>query len=210
MSLESSGNRLRFFHALGIDPERVWSLRQIHSRTVIDPGSAANLPSEKIVKEIPEADGFVVPRGEHILSVTVADCLPIFLADRRGRCFGAFHSGWKGTGIVIDGLHMMENRYGMEAADAEVFIGPSIGPCCYHVDEKRSREFLSAYGTGAVKGTSLDLPWVNRTILQEAGVPDEGIHVDGSCTSCDPRFSSFRRQGPDSFTRMLALIGYFQ
>ncbi len=203
MGRESRDNREILYRSLGISHQKVWTLKQIHSKTVIAvPPLSRDTPLE--------GDGLVSGEKEHVLGVTVADCLPIFLADQKGRCFGAFHSGWKGTGIVLEGLELMKEQYGVNPEQIEAFIGPSIGPCCYRVDLKRQELFRNRYGERSLRGESLDLPRVNSSLLQGAGVPMRQITIEGSCTCCDGRFGSFRREGPDGFTRMLALIGYFQ
>ncbi len=118
--------RAGLFAALGVEPGRVRCVRQVHSRAVvrIDGSEAPDGP-------FPEADGMTTDRPDLLLTVTVADCLPIFLADRRTGAFALVHSGWKGTGIVVEAVRLMEAAYGTHAADLAATIGPGIGPCCY-------------------------------------------------------------------------------
>jgi len=196
--------RSRLFTALGVAPDRVRAVRQVHSRTVIrvDGSEAADGP-------FVEADGMVSDRPDLLLTVTVADCLPILLADPRTGGFGLVHSGWKGTGIVVEAARTMARVFGSRAADIAVTIGPGIGPCCYTVPEDRHRLFRADFGDRAVQrgldgSFRLDLRAANVALLEREGVGHVSIVSD--CTSCDPLLGSFRRQGP-GFTRMLAFIG---
>lgn len=142
------------------------------------------------------------------LAVTVADCMPIFLSDRAGGAHGILHSGWKGTGIVAVALDLMHSRWGTEPADLEVVLGPCIGACCYRVDEARAEAFAAQWGEAAVRiggdgAPHLDLRAANITLLQQRGV--ERITVVSDCTACSEILGSFRREGAQRFTRMLAV-----
>ena len=63
------------------------------------------------------------------MSVRTADCYPILMADLRNRAVAAVHAGWRGTAakIIVRTLAEMCARFGTEAADVSVAIGPGIG-----------------------------------------------------------------------------------
>ena len=99
--------RARFLSERGIPAERAMGLHQVHSRNVVvienqTPEECAHI----------EADGMVTDRSGLALTVTVADCLPIFLTDTKRGAFGIVHSGWKGTGVALDALRIMNERFG--------------------------------------------------------------------------------------------------
>jgi hypothetical protein len=197
--------RAGLFAALGVEPGRVRCVRQVHSRAVvrIDGSEAPDGP-------FPEADGMTTDRPDLLLTVTVADCLPIYLADRRTGAFALVHSGWKGTGIVVEAVRLMEAAYGTHAADLAATIGPGIGPCCYIVPEERYDRFRARYGPRAVQrgldgSFRLDLRAANTALLEREGVGD--VTTVSDCTACNPLLGSFRREGAAAFTRMLAFIG---
>lgn len=186
---------LRF---LGVDPGKLVSLKQEHTKLVHTAEAAG--PGVR-------GDGIITSDPDRTLGVTVADCLPIFLYHSQKTVFGIVHSGWKGTGIAAEAVSMMAKNYGIAPEMISAVIGPGIGPCCYRVDEKRAEYFIKHYGGSAVQnGRNLDLKAVNAALLSEAGVGNIAVCTD--CTSCSPRFGSFRREGPDSFTRMIALINF--
>ncbi len=195
--------RAAFLGRHGIRRENLYVLRQVHSLRVevIDGQSAAETA-------MCEADGMVSVRQDVVLSVTVADCLPIFLVDTRSMAFAVVHSGWRGTGIVAEALQIMEARFGCRPDRVAAVIGPGIGVCCYTVPPDRAAQFVSRYGPSTVVQDGgvprLDLRAANLVILQEAGVRD--ITVISDCTSCSPALGSFRRQGPSEYTLMLAWI----
>jgi YfiH family protein len=197
--------RVALFAALGVEPGRVRCVRQVHSRRVVRIDGSES-PDDPFV----EADGMVTDRQDLLLTVTVADCLPVFLADRRTGAFALVHSGWKGTGIAAEAVRMMASAYGTRAADLAVTIGPGIGPCCYTVPVERYEQFRARFGPRAVQrgpdGSSrLDLRAANTVLLEHEGVG--GVTVISDCTSCNPLLGSYRREGAAAFTRMLAFIG---
>jgi purine-nucleoside/S-methyl-5'-thioadenosine phosphorylase / adenosine deaminase len=154
----------RLAAALGIDPERIVSSRQVHS-------------AER------GADWHLVTTPGPVALVYAADCLPVAVAGPGG--VAMLHCGWRGlaAGIVARGVEAVE------ATDAA--IGPGIGVCCYEVGDEVLAAF-ERLGPGLADGRMLDLAEVTRRLLREAGV--ERIESAGLCTSCDPeRFFSHRR-----------------
>jgi len=192
-------NRSLFFDKLKIKPERVYGLKQIHSLKVLAVDKN-NPPSQ-------EADGMVTNDSSITLSVTVADCLPVFLFDTKTGAFGIVHSGWKGTGIAVEALKLMNEKWGTKASDTAAVIGPCIDGCCYKVDKERYDTFARNFGANGVREREgsyfLDLKNANAQLLKEAGV--QNIAVCNNCTFTDTRLGSFRRQG-EIFTRMIAMI----
>jgi YfiH family protein len=208
--------REAFFRSLGIRREAVYNLKQIHSRDVF---VVEGLPAAFIR----QGDGMVSFRREVFPAVTVADCLPVFLLDTESGSFAVFHSGWKGTGIVLHGLAIMKEAGTRPEAVAAV-LGPCIQSCCYVVDDMRSEVFENEFGENSnlvppgtpyplgqvtlrnARGVCLALQAANARLLAGAGVRHIAYCTD--CTFTDERLGSFRREGR-SFTRMIAMAGYF-
>jgi YfiH family protein len=199
MKYESENkNRSVLFVELGLNPINVYGLKQIHSRNVLAVDSG-NPPAV-------DADGMVTHDRNITLSVTVADCLPVFLLDVKSGIFGLVHSGWKGTGIAVNALFLMRECYGTNPSDVAAVLGPCIASCCYRVDEQRASVFEKDFGEESVRKTEggyfLDLKRANISLLKNAGV--KNIAVCGECTFCDERLGSFRREG-SRFMHMAAL-----
>ncbi|TXT43965.1 MAG: hypothetical protein FD137_1690 [Spirochaetes bacterium] len=143
------------------------------------------------------------------LAVTVADCMPIWLFDRRFSAYGILHSGWKGTGILSLAVDRMRKEFGCSKDDILAILGPSIGSCCYMVDAERAAVFSAEFGESSIAERPgegevyLDLRKANLGIAERIGL---GAVLDiDLCTACASSLGSFRRQGSQAFTRMLAL-----
>lgn len=148
-----------------------------------------------------EADALLTEAEGQAVGVVTADCVPILLADERGRAVAAVHAGWRGSAqrVAERAVHALARASG-GAAGLLAVIGPHIGPCCYEVDDP----VRDAVGHGPVFAPSdrdghyrLDLHALNRDQLLHAGVRPERIDSVDGCTSCDrERFFSHRRDGP--------------
>jgi len=210
---KSNQNRQTLFAKLKLNPENVFGLKQIHSRLVVLVDS--NNPP------VCEADGMVTNNRNVSLSVTVADCLSVFLLDVKSGvksnvksgvksgAFGLVHSGWKGTGIAINALNLMKEHWGTESGNIAAILGPCIGSCCYRVDAERTAVFEKDFGKESVRKTGedfyLDMKAANIKLLSDAGV--KNIAVCEDCTFTDKRLGSFRREGKQ-FTHMVALVNF--
>jgi YfiH family protein len=206
--------RRPFFRALGSPPTRLYACRQVHSRRVLalrGCNLAAPAEAPELIAEM-EADGLACGRADCILSITVADCLPIFIYDRSGGAFALLHSGWQGTGILTEGVRVLAREYGADPESLVAVLGPGIGPCCYAVDTGRAELFRRQFGGQSVRDapdgcTCLDLRAANEVLLEAAGVRE--IYAAEECTACTDELFSFRRDGP-GFGRMTAFIGAIQ
>ena len=202
-----------------IAPERFYGLHQVHSQKVLISGPG-------VTDEV-EGDGLVAGNPEHVLGVSVADCMPIFLYHTPSRRYAVVHSGWRGTGIAVRAVDLLDTHFNIPAEELTAVLGPSIRSCCDKVDSARAQNFSDAWGTEAVQWRAssetfdrasseapqarqpfLDLLYANSHSLEERGVQD--IRYIDECTACSDEFGSFRREGPGVFTHMLAMIGYFK
>lgn len=209
-----SDARLSLFAALNLDPGRVVGIQLRHSRNVAFIESREELRT--LLSINPGGFDGIVTRNRFLVpSVTVADCMPIYIRCRHCGAFGVLHSGWKGTGILNTAVEGMHLRCGCSTSDISLILGPSIGSCCYSVDEARAKLFAETFGSesvrveddpGAEQGKRYFLDLVEANIRIAASLGIEDVAAVRACTACDGRFSSFRRDGSAHFSRMLALV----
>lgn len=188
----------------------------IHSKTVYQFSSSGE--NQGLL-----GDGIITANNMLIPTVTVADCMPLFLFDKKSGVFGVVHSGWKGTGIVEEALKLAYEKYNSCPEDFSIVIGPHIRDCCYIVNEERAAYFaekftpdcvteLEAGGDCYCGGRGLPLVWnngsgklyrlslekANLSVLEKCGIKNENITVVEECTCCNEFLGSNRRETAES------------
>lgn len=192
-------NRSLFLGTLGRGEQETAFAGQCHSATVMKVERAGLHPS---------CDALYTRQKGIVLAVSIADCVPILLANRKGTAIAAVHAGWRGSKqrILVNAIGRLRQELSVAPADLLAFIGPSAGPCCYEVGPDVSALFHDGTVHVSATRTTLDLKQENRRQLELAGVPPGQIEVDDRCTICGEEvFHSFRRDGVRS-GRMLAAI----
>lgn len=80
-------------------------------------------------------DGHLTGTAGLLLTVTVADCVPVYLADPVTGTIGLLHSGWRGTaaGILTSAVSRMVEQFGSVVENVVMHCGVSICGACYEV-----------------------------------------------------------------------------
>lgn len=126
------------------------------------------------------------------MAVTIADCVPVFVAHPSG-AVAALHSGWRGTAgrIVERGIEALTHR-GLPAAELRVHLGPAICGRCYEVSPD---VHAALTGRDPGKPATVDLRALIAEHARSAGV--RHISVSADCTRCDnDRYFSHRAGDP--------------
>ena len=136
----------------------------------------------------PQADGHAVPERGTAVAVSIADCVPVFLAHPSG-AIALLHSGWRGTAarIVEQGIAALTLR-GFPAAELRMHLGPAICGTCYEVSPDVIRQLT---GETVAAPRPVDLRALIAAHARASGVR----HMTSStlCTRCDnDRFFSHR------------------
>lgn len=227
LQLSSSGEWRPVAESIGVGPDNLVTLAQVHGREVIVVRKGGARPEGR-----PAADLLVSDDPDVALVVRAADCVPLLLADRRTGAVGAAHAGWRGTAAGAAGalVTAMTREFSSRPADLVAAIGPSIGVCCYEVGSDVVDAFAAAgherylidrwfpipwlprrgsrVAAGAVDGPTLrfDISAANRDQLILAGLSDEKVHVSGLCTASNlDLFPSYRAEGSKT-GRILGVI----
>jgi hypothetical protein len=178
-----------------VAPACLVRVRQVHGAAVVTEleGGAA-------------ADAVVSSDPTRVLTVRVADCVALLVADRRTGAAAAIHAGWRGTAarITAAAVARLAEDYGSRPRDLVAAIGPAIRSCCYEVGPEVRDAFRAAgapnaglsewFAAGRGDRLQLDVPRANRDQLFEAGVVASQIYDSLLCTACHPSlFHSYRR-----------------
>ena len=192
-------NRQKFAEAIGVKAERFTTCAQVH-------GSKIRVISERLVGSgalsfagtVPETDALITNLADVPLLLFYADCVPVLLADPETGAIGLAHAGWRGTAAQIakKTVAAMQETFGVQPENLLAAIGPSIGDCCYEVDDVVKNEmpgYESCFMAKCDGKYWLNLWKVNRQQLVEAGVIPSRIFIAGVCTNHNPElFCSYR------------------
>ena len=113
-----AANRERLARDLGLAPDRLVWMEQIHSRTVA-------VVDGPVAEPIPATDALVTDQPDLALVVMTADCVPVLLSDDEAGVIAAVHAGRIGAriGIVPATLEKM-----VELGARPERIGALLGP----------------------------------------------------------------------------------
>lgn len=186
-------NRRRVAEWMGVAPDHLLSLYQVHSPDVIvatGPFSGGR----------PKADAIVTDRPGIALGASSADCGPVLFADPEARIIGAAHAGWKGafTGVLENTITAMEGL-GARRERIVAVLGPSISAANYEVGpefiarftehDAGNAQYFAASQTPGHAMFDLNRYTVDR--LRRAGVVADML---GRCTYAEEElFYSYRR-----------------
>ena len=185
-------NRARVADAMGVAPDHLLGVHQIHSTQVV----TAQAP----MADKPRADALVTNTPGLALSVLTADCQPVLFADTDAGVIGAAHAGWRGAldGILTATVDAMVDL-GATRENITAVIGPSISQSAYEVGPEfidaflaEDTEYARYFAQGDGDRMQFDLPGFGLNRLRAAGVG----HAEWTrhCTYSDPaRFYSYRR-----------------
>jgi YfiH family protein len=203
-------NRFRIMRHLGLEPGRLVTGVQTHSANVAEVFEAdAGRGGMTYNTAIPETDALITATPNLPIAILTADCVPVILADTKGRITAVVHAGYKGLyyGIVSRAASMIINAGAGEIGDIIAFVGPAIGPCHYEVDAERAALFGPENVTETEGRMFLDLPGAVSKELVGAGILKDNIIVSELCTFDRPDlFYSYRRDGDTGRQAAIAAV----
>lgn len=200
---QNVGNRSMFFEKIGISGGKIIAAEIVHGTRVetVDASSA---------EFILEGDGLITNDAGVFLSVTVADCVPVYMYESERGIAGVVHCGWRGIVDGIIGNAIQEIlRIGGKPGNLRIALGPGINPCHFEVQNDVLGRCVD-YPESVVRREGkvfVDLKHIIREQLIERGVNPLNIENNASCTMESDRYFSFRRDRPDRIEAMVAVIG---
>ena len=194
---------------MGYNLSQLVHMRQIHSDkiVIID-------PSQHDFRHPPECDALLTNQKGIPLMVMVADCTPVLFYDAHKGVIGVAHAGRAGAlqGIVPKALKKMQTHFSSCLQDIQVILGPSIGACCYEVNEEIVQEVREkGYDLSTVtkKGRHyLDVNSIIHKQLREIGLDDQQVEDLSVCNACEHKsYFSYRadRQMTGRFAGVIML-----
>lgn len=137
-------NRRRFAKQLDVVGFVAAYARQVHSShsLLVSRGASAGVEYQPAGSDAsiapgaaPAADALMTASSNVLLSIRIADCLPVLLVDAERRAVAAVHAGWRGAldRIIEKSVGDMRGAFGSDPQLLIAALGPSIRACCFEV-----------------------------------------------------------------------------
>lgn len=208
-------NRRKLAASLGATLEKAVVTGQVHSANIVCVDeSFAGRGALQLESALADTDGLITNVPGLPLLLFFADCVPIIIFDPVQKVLAVVHAGWRGTVSRIGALAVqkMQQVYNSHPKDCLAFIGPSIGPCCYEVDDTVAaavrKEFDFAEQVLQPKADGkfmLNLWQTNKLLLSEAKLVPDKIIISGICTA-DHNKLFFSHRKERGYTGRLAVM----
>jgi hypothetical protein len=154
--------------------------------------------------QVEGVDGWVTTTPGILLTVTVADCIPVYLMVP-GRAVTLLHAGWRGTagGILARGLEQLRGRVGCSPDKVIMHCGVGICGPCYEVGS----EVMLGCGAAADGAGPWHLDLRQQLIGQARKLGVTCVSASSWCSAHDRKFFCSHRASRGSDGRMVAYIG---
>lgn len=193
-----SANRFLLANHYNLPSKPKW-INQTHSNVSVNADS---------ISTIVNADASYSKKIGTVCGILTADCLPVFVSNKKGTSIGIAHAGWRGlAGGIIESLI---ESFDCNREDLIIHLGPAISQSSYEVGLEIKSQFISK-DKGFESCFSfendkyyLDLYRAAKVVLKRYGITS--ISGGNRCTFKEAgEYFSYRRDGEFS-GRMAHLI----
>ena len=96
---------------------------------------------------IGEGDALITDKPNLALTISTADCTPVFIYDKENKVIAGVHSGWRGTEkkILLETLKKLKSDFNSQPENLYVYIAPSISQEKYEVGPEVAEKFEDKY-----------------------------------------------------------------
>ena len=204
-------NRQRCAGAIGIAPNGLLTLHQVHSADAV----CVSTPWADDAR--PHADGAASTRRDIALGVLTADCMPFLFYEPTAGIIGATHAGWRGAlGGVLEATIRQMVTFGAAPQRIIAAVGPCLRPPDFETGTDLLEAFVSRYPAadrffspdGADSKHQLDLVAFGTWRLEQVGVAPPDIVGPSTLSNSADYFSyrASRRAGLGDYGRNLSAI----
>ena len=221
-------NRSIVANHLGVTSDRITCGNQVHGLKAVRIteeliGAGALSPDTAI----PDCDAVYTDIPNVPLFLFTADCVPVGIYDPVHHVVATVHAGWCGAigHLPVITIEAMKRDFGTRFEDCYVYLGPSIGPKSFEVNQELADTFTDEWKKitdttsdelvryivreGALQATPhVDLwRFIEEDLLQR-GVPKGQICISGTDSMTDENCFSYRRE--HGKTGRMALFGMLE
>ncbi|NLY18546.1 MAG: peptidoglycan editing factor PgeF [Clostridiaceae bacterium] len=207
-------NFRRLSEKTGIPMDRMVLSKQVHGSTVsiVDKRHCGmGLTGERTLGD---TDGLITGSKGVALVTFYADCVPVYLYDKKEGVIGLVHSGWRSTieNISAKAVEKMKSVFNCKPENITAAIGPHINKCCFEIGDDVYREFVSKlpFSKEMIKPSGekwkADLSGIIARSLILEGIDKCNIHDIKRCTVCEKELFFSHRGGHGNSGTAIALF----
>lgn len=221
-------NRSIVANHLGVTSDRITCGNQVHGlKAVRITEELIGLGALSPDTAIPDCDAVYTDIPNVPLFLFTADCVPVGIYDPVHHVVATVHAGWRGAigHLPVITIEAMKRDFGTRFEDCYVYLGPSIGPKSFEVNQELADTFTDEWKKitdttsdelvryivreGALQATPhVDLwRFIEEDLLQR-GVPKGQICISGTDSMTDENCFSYRRE--HGKTGRMALFGMLE
>ncbi len=182
-------NRKFFFNSINLKPDNIVYQKQIHGNKVTYVSEPGN---------VGESDSLITDKPNLGLTISTADCTPIFIYDKENNVIAGVHSGWRGTvkKILLETLEKLKSDFNSKPENLYVYIAPSISQEKYEVGIEVAEKFEDKYLFRTNDKIYLDVAGVNYDFLINFGLIKSNVQYSQLCSyKMENLLHSYRRDG---------------
>ncbi|MBO4675452.1 MAG: polyphenol oxidase family protein [Elusimicrobiaceae bacterium] len=179
------------FTRLGIDPQKMLHLHQIHSDILFSFDNETRCRSFTTAP-LQDGDGWIFAPAPTSwgAAIVTADCVPLFVWAEDASVWGLAHCGWRGVAAKLP-LKTVQALQSRTTSPLCVWAGPHIQSCCFEVQEDTASQFPPQTRQQRGDKIFIDLNEAIRLQLLQTGLD---VQFSDKCTCCQPAdFFSWRR-----------------
>lgn len=197
-------NRIKLAASLNCSVNQLVCANQTHSAnfykvTKADLGRGAT----DLTTAIPNTDALYTFESGAVLMSLTADCVPVIIYSEQQGLAGVVHSGWQGTvkEITLKLLQHLKEQEQCDVTKVQIIIGTALSQLKFEVDRDVYDQFKALgyadefmYFNEETNKYHIDNQLTVKQQCLLAGVPEENIKVDATCTFQRPDGFSYRQQ----------------
>lgn len=170
---------------LGIPQKKIVYLNQIHSNRIVEVSEGGFAG---------EGDALITSHPGLVLTVKVADCIPMLVWDSSLQTIAAIHAGWRGLkSKVIQNVFDFFKKKKISPESLYILIGPYLKKCHFEVTQEFIEYFSPKFFYHKDNSIYFDPESYINEIIYSYQIPQSNIFDYSSCTYCDPHCFSYRR-----------------
>ncbi|HEX4561812.1 MAG TPA: polyphenol oxidase family protein [Gemmatimonadales bacterium] len=149
-------------------------------------------------------DGHATATRGVLLTISVADCIPVYMADPKSGGVALVHAGWRGTtgGVLGVGARALAELSKSAISNLVIHCGIGICGACYEV----SSEVANALGESVPEGSKSRVDLRSYLAQQAWSLGIREITISPLCSAHDADLHSHRASGGKP-GRMVAYLG---